>query len=169
MRPTTYIYVAEVPCGMLKIGISERPRVRLLNHRGRILGLCLGNRYDEAQLHVRFRPFLVQGKEWYSDCPEIRAFAASMTQTTLPLPSRLMVGRSGRNGSWPSVKASEATWAQLQEFAAFQSAELNRLLATLEDYEAEIERVRPFMEADPAVTYADACAQLGLGSASKAS
>jgi hypothetical protein len=161
MRPATFIYVAEVPGGMLKIGISTNPRKRVSNLRGRILGVTRGDRRDEFAAHARFRPFLIAGKEWYSDCAEIREFAASLEQATLHLPSlRLMTGRSGRMGSWPSVRTAEATWSDLVAFAKFQCAERDRLIRTVQSYIDEIERVRPVMEADPTLTYGDAVTRL---------
>lgn len=71
------VYFAERG-GLIKIGYSGTPSVRVAALHARLLASMPGDYAVERQTHARFAPFRIDG-EWFSAAPELLAYIASLT------------------------------------------------------------------------------------------
>lgn len=73
------VYFAKVD-DLIKIGWSSQLHRRIQQYGPSAVILCHfpGTQADEKNLHLRFKPYLSKGREWFEDHPRIRAYVEEM-------------------------------------------------------------------------------------------
>lgn len=93
------IYFLRRKDGVIKIGFTDMLGERLTHLRVKypsieLLGRMEGDRQTEYGLHRRFEEYLIEGREWFTDCPSIQEYIAANTVSGIPedhKPQRLLV------------------------------------------------------------------------------
>lgn len=68
------VYAVQFRDGTIKIGCTTQLADRHRHFRGKggvIVGFCVGDMDDEREIHLRLRPHLAHGREYYNPTPQV--------------------------------------------------------------------------------------------------
>lgn len=105
--------------------------------------------------HLADKAILAQAKMWLR---QLDVDEDDETTPALPLGMpRAIAVPDVTTGDYYYIASDQATWSELQ--AGLEQRQVNKIRAeaALEAYIAEMTRVQPLMEADPSLTYGEAC------------
>lgn len=113
----------------------------------------------QQERHLADKAILAQAKLWLRQLDVDEDDDGDSPVLPLGLPRAIAVPDTA-TGDFYYIAAEQATWAELK--AGLEQRQVNKIRAeaALEAYEAEMARVQPLMESNPAMTYGEACERL---------